>query len=75
MWDLVMSLSREGTTAEKESGSIVRGTKKSNRAASFASAEIEVRAGAVLLSGCCAEYQTISPLPQPTKTPALAAVS
>ena len=36
---------REGTTAEKESGSIVRGTQESDRAAPLALAETEVRAG------------------------------
>ena len=39
---------REGTTAEKESRSVVRGTQESDRAAALAPAEIEVRAGAVL---------------------------
>jgi transposase len=57
---------REGTAAKKEGGGLVRGTQESDRAASLASAEIEVRAGAVLLGGGCAEHQAARAIPQPT---------
>src|ERR1700728_1119942 len=51
---------------EKEGGSTIRRTEESNRAASPASAEIEVCAGAVLPGGSCAEPQTLGAVPQPT---------
>jgi hypothetical protein len=57
---------REGTTAKKEGGNVVRGTEESDRAAALAPAQTEVRAGAVLLSGGRTEHQTPSTVPQPT---------
>jgi len=50
----------EGTTAEEESGSVIRGTQESDRTAPLASAEIEVCAGTILPSSCCTEHQTVS---------------
>src|SRR5512143_2270363 len=55
-----------GPATEKESGSAVRGTEKSDRAASPAPEEIEVCAGAVLPGCNCTEPQTLSPVSQPT---------
>src|ERR1700751_4664110 len=57
---------REGTTAEKESGSAVCRTEESDRAASPTPATIEVRTGAVLLGGRSAEYQAPGSLPLQT---------
>ncbi len=51
---------------EKKGGSTVRRTEESNRAASPATAEIEVCAGAVLPGRSCAEPQTLGAVPQPT---------
>ena len=56
----------QGTTAEKESRSVVRGAQESDRSAPLAPAEIEVCAGAVLLGSGCAEHQATSAVPQPT---------
>jgi hypothetical protein len=50
----------------KEGGSLVRGTKESDRAASLAPAEIEVRTGAVLPDSGGPEHQATSAVPQPT---------
>ena len=55
-----------GPATEKEGGSTVCRTEKSDRAASPAPAEIEVCAGAVLPDCCCTEPQALSPVPQPT---------
>jgi hypothetical protein len=57
---------RPCTTAKKEGGSLVRRTQESDRPASPAPAEIEVRAGAVLPGGSGAEHQAASALPQST---------
>jgi transposase len=54
-----------GPATEKEGGSAVRRTEKSDRAASPAPAEIEVCAGAVLPGCRCTEPQALSPVPQP----------
>src|SRR5262249_36801033 len=56
----------QGTAAEKEGGSPVRGTQESDRTPPPAITQIEVRAGAVLFSGGCTESQTPGPVPQPT---------
>src|SRR5215468_5206428 len=56
----------QGTAAEKEGGSPVRGTQESDRTPPPAITQIEVRAGAVLSSGGCTESQTPGPVPQPT---------
>ena len=53
------------TAAKKESG-LVRGTQESDRAASLAPAEIEVRTGAVLPGSGGPEHQATSAVPQPT---------
>ena len=63
-WRTRQSLRRHA--GKKEGGSLVRGTQESDRVASLASAETEVRAGAVLPGGRCPEPQATSPLPQPT---------
>src|SRR5512142_1221806 len=55
----------QGTAGKKEGGGPVRGTQESDRIASPPSAEIEVRAGAVLVGRSCAESQTVSSLSQP----------
>ena len=55
-----------GTAAKKEGGSLVRGTQESDRIASLAPAEIEVRAGAVLPGSGGPEHQATGALPQPT---------
>ena len=57
---------REGTAAKKEGGSPVRGTQESDRTASPAPAEIEVRAGAVLPGSGGPEHQATGAVPQPT---------
>jgi hypothetical protein len=57
---------RQCTATKKEGGSLVRGTKESDRAASLAPAEIEVRAGAVLPGSGGPEHQATSAVPQPT---------
>ena len=59
---------RQGTAAKKESGSPVRGTEESDRIASLAPAETEVRAGAVLPGSGGPEHQATGALPQPTDT-------
>jgi hypothetical protein len=64
---------RPCTAAKKEGGSLVRGTKESDRAASLAPAETEVRAGAVLPSGG-PEHQATSAVPKPTDNTRLARV-
>ena len=62
---------REGPAAKKEGGSLVRGTQESDRTASLAPAEAEVRAGAVLPGSGGAEHQATGPVPQPSSnTPA-----
>jgi hypothetical protein len=53
----------ERSTVESTSG-----TQESDRAASLAAAEIEIRTGAVLVSGSCTEHQAVGALPQPTPT-------
>ena len=55
-----------GTAAKKEGGSLVRGTQESDRTASLAPAEIEVRAGAVLPGSGGPEHQATRAVPQPT---------
>jgi hypothetical protein len=57
---------REGTTAEKESGSVVRRTEESDRTAPLAPAQTQVRARAVLPGSGCPEHQTTGTLPPPT---------
>ena len=57
---------RSCPTAKKESGSLVRGTQESDRGASLAPAEIEVRAGAVLPGSGGPEHQTTGAVPQST---------
>ena len=57
---------RQSTAAKKKGGSLVRGTEESDRIATLASAETEVRAGAVILSGDGPEHKTISAVPQST---------
>lgn len=54
-----------GTTAEEKSGSLVRGTEESDRAAPLTLAEAEVRAGAVLPGRSGPEHQAPSAVPQP----------
>ena len=56
---------REGTTAEKESGSTVCGTQESDWTASPAPEEIEVCTGAVLPGSGSPEHQATSAVPQP----------
>ncbi|MBZ5598245.1 MAG: transposase [Acidobacteriia bacterium] len=53
-------------TGTKESGGPVCGTQESDRAASLAPAQIEVRAGAVLPGSRGPEHQAASAVPQPT---------
>ena len=55
---------RQGTTAEKESGSLVRRTEESDRIAALASAQIEVRTRAVLPGSDSAEHKKAGALPQ-----------
>src|SRR5437667_897278 len=57
---------REGTTAEKKSGSVVRRTEESDRTAPLASTPLEVRAGAVLSGGGCPEPQATGAVRRPT---------
>ena len=57
---------RQSTAAKKEGGSFVCGTEKSDRIAALASAQTEVRAGAVLPGGVCPEHQTTGAVPQST---------
>jgi len=52
---------------EKEGGSTVRRTEKSDWAASLAPAEIKVRAGAVLPGSGSAEHKAASAIPQPAE--------
>src|SRR5450631_464885 len=61
-----------GTTAEEKSGSLVRRTEESDRAASLALAETEVRAGAVLPGSGSPEHQATRAVPQPTDNPSSA---
>jgi len=56
----------QGTAAKEEGGSVVRRTQESDRAASSALAEIEVRARAVPPGSCGAEHQAIGAFPQST---------
>ena len=56
---------REGTTAEKKSGSVVCGTEESDRATPLTLTTHEVRAGAVLPGSGCAEHQATGAVPQP----------
>ena len=55
---------RPSSAAKKESGSLVRGTEKSDRIAAVASAEIEVCAGTVLPGSSSAKPQAADALPQ-----------
>src|SRR5437588_12997468 len=55
---------RQSTTAEKESGSPVGGTEKSDRIATLAPTETEVRARAVHPGSDSTEHQATSSLPQ-----------
>ena len=55
---------RQGTAAKKEGGSLVRGTEESDRIAALASAETQVRAGAVLPGSGGPEHQAVGALPQ-----------
>ncbi len=57
---------RQSTAAKKKGGSLVRGTEESDRIASLAPAETEVRAGAVLPGSGGPEHQTTGAVPQPT---------
>ena len=57
---------RQGTAGKKEGGSPVRGTQESDRIASLAPAQTEVRAGAVLPGSRGPEHQAASAVPQPT---------
>ena len=57
---------REGTAAKKEGGSPVRGTQESDRIASLAPTQTEVRAGAVLPGSGGPEHQATGAVPQPT---------
>jgi hypothetical protein len=57
---------RPCSAPKKEGGSLVRGTQESDRTASLAPAQTEIRAGAVLPGSGGTEYQTIGALPQPT---------
>ena len=56
---------RPCTAAEKEGGSVVRGTQESDRASPLAPAEAEVRAGAVLPGSGGTEHQATGAVPQP----------
>src|SRR5258708_39832256 len=55
---------RQGTASKKEGGSLVRGTEESDRIAALASAETQVRAGAVLPGSGSSEHQATGALPQ-----------
>jgi hypothetical protein len=55
---------RPSTAAKEESGSLVRGTEKSDRIAALASAQIEVCEGTVLPGSSSAEPQAVGALPQ-----------
>ena len=55
---------RQSTAAKKEGGSLVRGTEESNRITALASAEIQVRARAVLPGSGSSEHQASGALPQ-----------
>src|SRR5882724_10360516 len=57
---------RQSTAAKKEGGSLIRGTEESDWIAALASAQTEVRAGAVLPSRGSSEHQATGALPQPT---------
>src|SRR5271169_5026967 len=57
---------RESTAGKKEGGGSIRGTQESDRIASLAPAETEVRAGAVLAGGGGPEHQATGPIPKPT---------
>ena len=61
--------SSPGKTPAKENRGLVCGTQESDRIASLTSAEIEVRAGAVLPSSGGSEYQTTCAVPEPTNKP------
>jgi hypothetical protein len=50
--------------AKKKGRSVIRGTQESDRIAPIAPAQVEVRAGAVLSSGGCAEPQATGAVPQ-----------
>src|ERR1700686_5235715 len=54
--------------AKKEGGSLVRGTEESDRAASLALAQAEVRARAILPGSSGPEHQATGALPQPIDT-------
>ena len=56
---------RQGTTAKKKGGSLVRGTQESDRVASLTPAETEVRGGAVLPGSGGSEHQAAGAVPQP----------
>src|SRR6202142_1364156 len=60
---------RQSPAAQKEGRSVVRGTQESDRPASLAPAETEVRARAVLPGSGGPEHQTACALPQPTDNP------
>jgi rubrerythrin len=55
---------RQSTAAKKEGGSLVRGTEESNRIATLAPAETQVRARAVLPGSGSSEHQATGALPQ-----------
>src|SRR6201987_3633320 len=54
------------TATKKKSRSPVCGTEESDRTASLAPAQTEVRAGAVLPGSSCTEHQETGAVPQPT---------
>ena len=56
---------RQSTAAKKEGGSLLSGTEESDRIAALASAQTEVRAGAVLPGSGGPEHQTTGAVPQP----------
>src|SRR5207249_7409699 len=55
---------RQSTAAKKEGGSLVRGTEESDRIATLASAETQVRTRAVLPGSGSSEHQATGALPQ-----------
>src|SRR5579859_1559444 len=59
----------QGTKGKKKGGSPVRRTQESDRIASPAFAQIEVRAGAVLPGGSRPEHQATDAVPQPADHP------
>jgi transposase len=56
---------RPSPAAKKEGGSLVRGTEKSDRAASLTLATYPIRAGAVLSSSGSPKHETLGAVPQP----------